>query len=500
MAKRKSGVLMHITSLAGKRGIGSFGRSAYDFVDFLVETKQTYWQILPLTTTSYGDSPYQSFSAIAGNTNLIDLDFLIADGWLKESDLQGINFGDYPEEVDYGLLFRVRRPLLEKAARTFLANANALANLAAFEAENKSWLQDYAEFMAIKEHFDQKALQNWDDSKAILRDESTLTKLRQNLAEIIDYHKVTQFFFFQQWQALKSYANKAGIQIIGDMPIYVSADSVEMWTMPELFKTDSNRKPLYVAGVPADEFSDEGQYWGNPIYDWPAHKTSGYAWWIYRIKESLKLYDLIRIDHFKGFSDFWQVDASQNTARYGNWQPGPGYDLFRAIKNELGELPIIAENLGYIDEKAEKLLADTAFPGMKILEFGLQGPDENNLDLPHFYTSNSIAYTGTHDNEVVRGWYENLSEQARIYTDAYTHRSAGEPVTQALLRTLYASVSDVVIATMQDILDLPANTRMNTPNTVGNNWKWRMTTDQLTRDRKEFLKEITERYHRGRTL
>ncbi|MGT2930453.1 4-alpha-glucanotransferase [Streptococcus dentasini] len=497
MKKRTSGVLMHITSLPGERGIGTFGQAAYDFVDFLVETKQSYWQILPLTTTSYGDSPYQSFSAIAGNTNLIDLDLLVADGWLSTVDLARVSFGNNPEEVDYGLLFKVRRPLLEKAVRAFLANRSNSQKLADFEADNQYWLQDYAEFMAIKEYFGQKALQEWEDKKAILRDEGTLTELRRNLADSIDYHRVTQYFFFQQWQTLKGYANKSGIKIIGDMPIYVSADSVEVWTMPELFKVDKERKPLYVAGVPADEFSDEGQYWGNPIYEWSAHKTSGYAWWINRVKESLKLYDVIRIDHFKGFSDFWQVEASQSTAKYGTWQPGPGYDLFRAIKKELGQVPIIAENLGYIDEKAEKLLADTAFPGMKILEFGLQGPNESNFDLPHFYTSHSVAYTGTHDNEVVRGWYQGLSEEARAYTDRYTHRAPGEPVTQALLRTLYATVSDIAIATMQDILDLPASSRMNTPNTVGTNWRWRMTADQLTDDKKEFLKTITETYHRG---
>lgn len=497
MGKRKSGVLMHITSLAGDRGIGSFGQAAYDFVDFLEETKQTYWQILPLTTTSYGDSPYQSFSAVAGNTNLIDLDLLVEDGWLKAADLEAVDFGDNPASVNYGHLFDVHRPLLEKAVKAFLLDKNAQAALAKFEADNQSWLADYADFMAFKEHFDLKALQEWDDKKAIQRDKATLEKLRKKLVDVIAYHKVTQFFFFQQWRALKAYANKAGIEIIGDMPIYVSADSVEMWTQPQLFKADKNRKPLYVAGVPADEFSDEGQYWGNPIYDWEAHKKSGYAWWIYRMQEALKLYDVIRIDHFKGFSDFWQVDASHDTAKYGTWQPGPGYDLFAAIKKALGDLPIIAENLGYIDEKAEKLLADTAFPGMKILEFGLQGPDPLNMDLPHFYTSHSVAYTGTHDNEVVQGWYHGLDEEARAYTDTYTHRAPGEPVTQAMLRTLYASVSDIAIATMQDILDLPASSRMNTPNTVGTNWQWRMTADQLTDDKKEFLKAITQTYHRG---
>lgn len=497
MGKRKSGVLMHITSLPGDRGIGSFGQAAYSFVDFLVETKQTYWQILPLTTTSYGDSPYQSFSAVAGNTNLIDLDFLVEAGYLESTDLDGVNFGANPASVDYGLLFEVRRPILEKAVKAFMANEENQVALHAFANDNQTWLGDYADFMAFKEHFGLKALQEWDDELAIQRDPETIGRLRVELADAITYHRVTQYFFFKQWQDLKSYANQAGIEIIGDMPIYVSADSVEVWTHPELFKVDHARRPIYVAGVPADDFSDEGQYWGNPIYDWAAHKSSGYAWWVFRMQEALKLYDVIRIDHFKGFSDFWQVDASQDTAKYGTWEPGPGYDLFATIKQALGEVPIIAENLGYIDDKAKQLLADTAFPGMKILQFGLQGPDPDNLDLPHYYTADSVAYTGTHDNDVVRGWYEGLSQQAKVYTDEYTHRAAGEPVSQALLRTLYASVSDLAIATMQDVLDLPGSSRMNTPNTLGNNWKWRMTKDQLTQDKKEFLKAITKRYHRG---
>lgn len=497
MTKRGSGVLMHITSLPGRFGIGTFGRSAYDFVDFLQETKQTYWQILPLTTTSYGDSPYQSFSAVAGNTNLIDFDLLVKQGLLREVDFADIHFGDNPNSVDYARLFKVRRPILEQAVANFTQSTAHMERFSRFEAANSSWLPDYSEFMAIKEYFGNKALQEWGDEKAILRDEERLTELRAELQQTIVYHKVSQYLFFQQWLDLKSYANAKGIQIIGDMPIYVSADSVEMWTMPELFKTDEKNRPLYVAGVPADEFSDEGQYWGNPIYDWDKHKETGFSWWIYRIQESLKLYDMIRIDHFKGFSDFWQVDASEKTARRGSWQPGPGYELFKAIKDELGDLPIIAENLGYIDEKAERLLHDTNFPGMKILEFGLFDLSGESLDLPHHYTAHSVAYTGTHDNEVIRGWYDNLSAQQKIYTDRYIHRTAGEPITQAMLRTLFASVSNIAIATMQDILDKPASSRMNVPNTVGKNWKWRMSEDDLTADKKEFLTAITDCYNRS---
>lgn len=496
MTKRTSGVLMHITSLPGEFGIGSFGQSAYDFVDFLKETKQTYWQLLPLTTTSYGDSPYQSFSAIAGNTHLIDLDLLEKDGLLHKNDYKTANFGSNPESVDYGLLFDVRRPILEKAVQNFIKNGNQ-DDLAAFENEQSEWLNDYADFMAIKESFNNQSLLVWEDEAIRQRDPEALAVYREKLANVITYHKVTQYFFFKQWNALKSYANQEGIKIIGDMPIYISADSVEMWTHPELFKVDVKGQPKYVAGVPADEFSADGQYWGNPIYDWEKHAETGYAWWIYRIRESFKLYDVLRIDHFKGFSDFWQVDASESTAVNGSWQSGPGYDLFKAVKAELGDLPIIAENLGYIDEKAEELLTATAFPGMKILEFGFFDTTSESRDLPHNYTADTVAYTGTHDNEVVNGWYENLTDEQREFADRYMKRLPDEPITQAMLRTLYASVADTAISCMQDILDLKADSRMNLPNTVGRNWKWRMKADDLTQDKKDYLKNITLLYQRG---
>ncbi|WP_338014815.1 4-alpha-glucanotransferase [Streptococcus sp. S784/96/1] len=496
MKKRLSGVLMSVTSLPGLQGVGTFGQAAYQFVDFLKETKQTYWQILPLTTTSYGDSPYQSFSAIAGNTHLIDLDLLSQAGYLDTTIYENINFGDNPEEVDYARIYELRRPILEQAVAGFLASEDGPAQLAEFEQAEQSWLADFAEFMAIKEHFGNRALQEWDDLSIVERQSEALEKYRQQLADKITYFKVTQYFFFQQWKALKTYANEQGIQIIGDMPIYVSADSVEVWTMPELFKVSADKKPIFIAGCPPDEFSDVGQLWGNPIYAWDKHAETDFAWWVYRIKESFKIYDLLRIDHFKGFSDYWEIPAGSDTARPGKWVSGPGVALFDAVKRELGDLPIIAENLGYIDEKAEKLLADTAFPGMKIMEFGLFDTTGQSFDLPHFYTSNTIAYTGTHDNEVVNGWYDNLSEEQQNFVDKYLHRSVDEPITQAMLRTLYATVSDVAIACMQDILDKGAESRINMPNTVGGNWQWRMLAEDLTPERKAFLTDITELYAR----
>ena len=495
MSKRSSGVLMHITSLPGQFGIGTFGKSAYEFVDFLEETKQTYWQILPLTTTSYGDSPYQSFSAVAGNLNLIDFSLLKEDGLLEESDYVKVNFGENPEKVDYALLFEARRPILEKAVANTSKNSEVLAEIEKFEAENSSWLADYAEYMAIKESFGYKSFIHWDED--IKKGEETAReKYRTELQDSIRYYTVTQYFFFKQWLALKEYANEKGIKIIGDMPIYVSADSVEMWTMPELFKVDANNEPLYVAGCPADDFSPTGQLWGNPIYDWEKHKEQGFSWWIYRVQESFKIYDVLRIDHFKGFSDFWQIDKDAENAVNGTWEAGPGIELFQKIKEQLGDLPIVAENLGFIDAKAEKLLDDSGYPGMKILQFAF--PGEDNLDRPHHYTQNSVAYTGTHDNDVVNGWYEKLSESERELVSEYLNRRDDETITEAMIRGIYSSVSDYAIVTMQDLLDKDATSRMNVPSTVGGNWEWRMLAEDLTEERKEFLRNITVRYSRER--
>lgn len=497
MLTRSSGVLMHITSLPNAFGIGSFGQSAYEFVDFLVETKQTYWQILPLTTTSYGDSPYQSFSAIAGNTHLIDFDLLTQMGLLKEADYASVNFGDDPTSVDYDRIFYARRPILETAVKNFLSNQSFQADFKSFEKNNRLWLDDFAEFMAIKEHFGNQALQRWDDKKAVARDPKTLEKYRTLLADQIQYFKVTQYFFFKQWGELKDYANQKGIKIIGDMPIYVAADSVEVWTKPELFQLDKERNPLFVAGVPADQFSATGQLWGNPLYDWEEHKKQGYAWWIHRIEESFKIYDVLRIDHFKGFSDYWQVDGKADIAKYGSWQPGPGYDLFKAVKEQLGDLPIIAEDLGNIDDKARKLLADCNYPGMKILQFGFEDVSGKSLDSPHYCIPHSIVYTGTHDNDVTNGWYNGLTEQQQQYINDYTHRSKDESICQTMIRQLFATVSNTAIATMQDVLDLPASSRMNVPSTIGGNWQWRMQQSDLTQDKKDFLAKMTTLYQRA---
>lgn len=497
MLKRSSGVLLHISSLPGKYGIGTFGKEAYHFVDFLEETKQSYWQILPLTTTSYGDSPYQSFSAIAGNINFIDFDLLREEELLLEEDYQNIFYGENEEKVNYSAVYESRKVVFEKVVQNFQKSEKWMSAFQKFQEENKAWLKDFSEYMAIKGYFSNKALQDWEDKKIQKREKDALEKYRNNLKEEILYYGIQQFLFFHQWHQLKEYANQKGIQIIGDMPIYVSRDSVEMWTMPELFKLDKKGEVLYVAGCPADDFSPNGQLWGNPIYDWKTHKKKKYSWWIDRIKESLKMYDVIRIDHFKGFSDYWQIDKDAKVAKEGTWEQGPGIELFDTIKKELGEVPIIAENLGFIDEKAQKLLEDSKFPGMNILQFAFEGGSENK-DLPYHYIQNSISYIGTHDNPVVSAWFEEQTEEVKRYVCQFLNIREGETIPQAMIRGIYSSVSVLAVVTMQDLLEKGKEARMNTPSVMGGNWEWRMRRGELTEQRKGFLRHMTGLYGRER--
>ena len=497
MIKRSSGVLMHISSLPGKFGIGTFGKEAYQFVDFLEETKQSYWQILPLTTTSYGDSPYQSFSAIAGNTSFIDFDILRDEELLLEEDYQNIFYGENLERVNYSAVYESRQIVLREAVKKFQESKKWMSELEVFQKENENWLDDFSEYMAIKGYFSNKALQDWDDMEIRRREKKSLEKYREMLKEEILYHRITQFLFFYQWKNLKKYANQKGIQIIGDIPIYVSSDSVEMWTMPELFKVDKENRPLYVAGCPADEFSPDGQLWGNPIYDWKKHKEKKYSWWIHRIQESLKMYDVIRIDHFKGFSDYWQIDKNAIVAKEGTWEAGPGIELFKTIRKELGEVPIIAENLGFIDEKAQKLLEDCGFPGMNILQFAFEGGADNK-DLPYHYIKNSVSYTGTHDNPVIYAWFEDQTEEVKRYVCQFLNIREGETIPQAMIRGIYSSVSILAIVTMQDLLEKGKEARMNTPSLMGGNWEWRMRAEELSFDKKGFLRHMTGLYGRER--
>ena len=498
MKKRQSGVLMHISSLPGKYGIGSFGQSAYDFVDFLVRTKQRYWQILPLGTTSYGDSPYQSFSAFAGNTYFIDFDILIEEGLLNEADVKGADFGDDPRKVDYAKIFDARRPIMEKAVARFL-KADNLSDYESFVEQNAAWLEVFAEYMAIKEHFDNLAWTEWPDEAIRRREAASLASYREKLADKLTYHRVTQYLFFKQWLRLKAYANKHHIEIVGDMPIYVAADSADVWAQPHFFKTDAVGKPTCVAGCPPDEFSETGQLWGNPIYDWEAMDKDGYAWWIERLRESFKIYDIVRIDHFRGFESYWEVPADSETSASGKWVKGPDYKLFAAVKEALGDLNIIAEDLGFMTDEVIELRERTGFPGMKILQFAFN-PDDESIDSPHLAPNNSVMYTGTHDNNTVLGWYKDeIDDATRQYMAQYTNRKEYETVPHAMLRTIFASVSFMAIATMQDLLELDSAARMNYPSTIGGNWTWRMTAEELNPIVEGELYSLTKTYRRMNT-
>lgn len=498
MKKRQSGVLMHISSLPGKYGIGSFGQSAYDFVDFLVRTKQRYWQILPLGTTSYGDSPYQSFSAFAGNTYFIDFDILIEEGLLNEVDVKGADFGDDPRKVDYAKIFDARRPIMEKAVARFL-KADDLSDYESFVEQNAAWLEVFAEYMAIKEHFDNLAWTEWPDEAIRRREPASLTSYREKLADKLTYHRVTQYLFFKQWLRLKAYANEHHIEIVGDMPIYVAADSADVWAQPHFFKTDAVGKPTCVAGCPPDEFSETGQLWGNPIYDWEAMDKDGYAWWIERLRESFKIYDIVRIDHFRGFESYWEVPADSDTSATGKWVKGPDYKLFAAVKEALGDLNIIAEDLGFMTDEVIELRERTGFPGMKILQFAFN-PDDESIDSPHLAPNNSVMYTGTHDNNTVLGWYKDeIDDATRQYMAQYTNRKEYETVPHAMLRTIFASVSFMAIATMQDLLELDSAARMNYPSTIGGNWTWRMTAEELNPIVEGELYSLTKTYRRMNT-
>ena len=498
MKKRQSGVLMHISSLPGKYGIGSFGQSAYDFVDFLVRTKQRYWQILPLGTTSYGDSPYQSFSAFAGNTYFIDFDILIEEGLLNEADVKGADFGDDPRKVDYAKIFDARRPIMEKAVARFL-EADDLSDYESFVEQNAAWLEVFAEYMAIKEHFDNLAWTEWPDEAIRRREAASLASYREKLADKLTYHRVTQYLFFKQWLRLKAYANEHHIEIVGDMPIYVAADSADVWAQPHFFKTDAVGKPTCVAGCPPDEFSETGQLWGNPIYDWEAMDKDGYAWWIERLRESFKIYDIVRIDHFRGFESYWEVPADSETSATGKWVKGPDYKLFAAVKEALGDLNIIAEDLGFMTDEVIELRERTGFPGMKILQFAFN-PDDESIDSPHLAPNNSVMYTGTHDNNTVLGWYKDeIDDATRQYMAQYTNRKEYETVPHAMLRTIFASVSFMAIATMQDLLELDSAARMNYPSTIGGNWTWRMTAEELNPIVEGELYSLTKTYRRMNT-
>lgn len=467
---RTSGILLHISSLPSEYGIGTFGKEAYRFVDFLESAGQTYWQILPIGITSYGDSPYQSFSSFAGNPYFIDPDILCKQGLLKKEDYAELDFGKDPDKVDFGKLYENRYKMLFKAYKNFSKEKEP--KFAKFCKENEAWLEDFALFMSLKDEHKGAAWNTW-ETPIKKREKSALEGAKTRLAERIDFYRVIEYLFFTQWFELKAYANENGIKIIGDVPIYVSLDSADVWAAPEDFELDAALNPINIAGCPPDAFSEDGQRWGNPLYNWKKMKQEGFPWWCRRVEFSSKIFDVLRIDHFRGFEAYWSIPAADKTAKGGKWVQGPGNALFSALEKKLGKLPIIAEDLGFMTEGVKKLLKKTGFPGMKVLEFAFD-PEGNSEYLPHNIGKNSVAYIGTHDNEPALLWLDNVSEETKIFAVKYMNLTEEEGYNWGFIRTLLACSADTAIIQMQDLLGLSKGTRMNTPSVVSGNWEWRM--------------------------
>ena len=496
MFERSSGILFHPTSLPGKYGIGTLGKEAYAFIDFLKKSRQKLWQIFPLGPTGYGDSPYQSFSSFAGNPYLIDFDLLIEAHLLSEEDLRDVFFGDNEEYIDYGAIYNQKYPLLRKAYENFKSSDNheMKENLEHFKRENASWLNDYSLYISLKNHFNGLPWNEWaHDIKN--REHGAMEHYRNELADDIEYHNFIQFLFFKQWGDVKRYANENGIKIIGDIPIFVAADSSDAWANPEIFLFDEERKPVKVAGVPPDYFSATGQLWGNPLYNWQKLKETNYSWWVERVRANLSTCDIIRIDHFRGFEAYWAVPYGDDTAINGQWEPGPGIDLFNAIKSQLGELPIIAEDLGLMTQGVIDLREATGFPGMKILGFAFDSGEENDY-LPHTYTRNCVVYTGTHDNDTLVGWFQKAKEEDREFARNYLNSRADEEIHWDAIRGAWSSVACMAISPVQDFLGLGSEARINTPGVASGNWQWRLKQGVLTDELAEKIAKLTKIYSR----
>ncbi len=469
---RSSGVLLHISSLPSPYGIGTVGKEAYKFVDFLKKAGQRYWQILPICPTGFGDSPYQSFSSFAGNPYFIDPDTLCREKLLTKEEIEAAELSGDPAKVDYEKQYNRRYPLLRKAYERFAVALTA--DFLTFCRAEKEWLDDYALFMALKAEKNGASFDTWEDGLKFRR-KAAIEKAQRRLGREIGFYKFLQYTFSKQWTALKDYANKKGVKIIGDLPIYVARDSADVWTNPRCFLLDETLSPKLVAGCPPDAFSEDGQLWGNPIYDWKYLCAHGYDFWCRRIARQMKFYDILRIDHFRGFESFYAIPAENKTAVGGKWMPGPGISLFNAIKKRLGDIPIIAEDLGFITPEVAKLLRDSGYPGMKVLQFAFDSREESNY-LPHTYKDrNSVVYVGTHDNDTTEGWMLTAAPDDVAYAKRYLHLDSREGYAWGLIRGAAGSVSDTAIYTMQDLLSLGSEARMNTPSTSVGNWAWRMT-------------------------
>lgn len=489
---RKSCIIFHISSLPSEYGIGKMGRHAFEFVDFLKDAGVKCWQILPLSPTSYGDSPYQSFSVNAGNPYFIDFEILEGDGLLERHEFAEIEWESNPKKVDYSLIYNHCFDVLRTAYSRF--RASKFPAYKKFCDANKSWLEEYALFMALKSKNGGKAWYEW-ESEISTHKLKAVADAKKELKKDIGFYKFIQFEFSRQWTALKSYANENGIEIVGDIPIYCALDSVEAWSEHKLFWFDRKCRPVRVAGCPPDDFSPTGQLWGNPLYDWDYHKKTGYKWWISRIESATKLYDIVRIDHFRGFESYYTIPYGSEDATVGEWKKGPNYELFRLAEEQLGKLNIIAEDLGFITPEVREMLDNCGYPGMKVLQFGFS--DGENEHLPHnFTTTNCFAYTGTHDNETLNGWVDTLDKKSLKFAKKYLNVKKKSEIPMAVVRSAWSSVAEVAVAQMQDFLDSPKEDRMNTPSTLGTNWQFRAESKQFTPELAKKIRKLNKMYNR----
>lgn len=494
---REAGVLLAISSLPSKYGIGCFSKSAYNFVDWLKEAGQTYWQILPVGPTSYGDSPYQSFSTFAGNPYFICLEDLIKEGVLTEEECDAVDFGEKEDDIDYEKLYKGRFPLLRKAYER--SNISENPEYCKFVQENSWWLSDYALFMAVKNFFDGVEWTQWPEDIR-LRYGYALDYYRKELYFEIEFQQYMQFKFFQQWYALKSYANSRGIRIVGDIPIYVAMDSADTWAHPELFQLDERNIPVAVAGCPPDGFSATGQLWGNPLYRWDYHRNTQYAWWVSRLWYCFNLYDVVRIDHFRGFDEYFSIPYGEDSAVNGHWEKGPGIELFRRVEQCLGWHPVIAEDLGYVTDSVRRLVWETGFAGMKVLEFAFDSRDSGSANdyLPHNYPENCVVYTGTHDNETVVGWLDSITEEEQKMARDYLcdHVTPKKELYKPFVALAMRSNARMCIIPIQDYLGYDNTCRMNKPSTVGTNWRWRVQEKELTEELQKEILHTTKTFGR----
>ena len=494
---RTAGILLPISSLPSKYGIGCFSESAYAFVDWLKEAGQCYWQILPLVPTSYGDSPYQSFSTYAGNPYFIDLEALVQEGVLTKEECDAVDFGEDAKDIDYEKMYDGRYKLLRKAYERSNVSRNWEYNQ--FVYENAWWLKDYALFMALKERFDGAPWTKWPEDIR-LRYGYSMEYYHKELYFDIEFHQYMQYQYYKQWMALKQYANENGVQIIGDIPIYVAMDSADVWANPELFQLDENNVPVAVAGCPPDGFSATGQLWGNPLYRWDYHRATGYYWWMGRLHYCYKLYDVLRIDHFRGFDEYYSIPYGAESAMTGSWEKGPGAELFYKMREVLGDKMVIAEDLGYVTDTVRQLVKETGFPGMKVLEFAFDSRDSGSANdyLPHNYNENCVAYTGTHDNETLTGWFQNITEEERKMAREYLSDDVtpDDKIYWKFVCMAMRSHAHMCIIPMQDYLGYDNSARMNQPSTVGTNWRWRMTENELSDELKHKIRKLTRTYGR----